>query len=213
MRWGKVLILGLVIAAALTAYAVGANSQSSNTVVLCAAKKSGAVTLAAGGKCGKGKKRVAIAKEGPAGPPGSPGAKGDPGVAGDPAASINSGIIETSSFGTYFGAPSGLSGPAETESEVWGLTPAGAPISARDLSVSIPFTLATEATVTATLRVNGADSALSCSITVGSSSCQDTSDAVTIPPASHISIGTRFSAEGTFQGTLWSFGWRAVPQG
>jgi hypothetical protein len=211
MPWGKVVVLGLVIAAALTAYAVGAGSQPSNTVVLCAAKKSGAVTLAGNGKCGKGKKKVSIAKEGPAGPAGSPGPKGEPGAAGDPAASINTGIIETSSFGTYFGAPSGVSGPATTESEVWTVTPAGAPINARDLSVSIPFTLAGEDDVSLGLRVNGANTALSCIIHVGSSGCQDTSDVVTIPPGSHISMATTVGGEGAFQGTLWSFGWRAGP--
>jgi len=63
MRWGKVAFLGLIIAVGLTAYAVGAGSNSSKTIVFCAAKKSGDVTLAGNGKCGKGEKKVAVAKQ------------------------------------------------------------------------------------------------------------------------------------------------------
>lgn len=82
MSWGKVLFLGVVVAVALSGYAIGAGSQSSNTVVLCAAKKSGAVTLGNGGKCGKGEKKISIAKEGPRGLTGPVGAVGPPGPEG-----------------------------------------------------------------------------------------------------------------------------------
>lgn len=148
----------------------------------------------------------------PAGPKGDTGAKGDTGPAGDPAASINTGVVKSSSFGDYFGAPSGASGSA-TESDVQGLSPAGASITARDLSVSIPFQLGNSSfSLSVSIRVNGADTALSCSIPFGSSGCQDSSHAVTIPPNSRISVHTSATASGgTFQGTLWAFGWRAVP--
>lgn len=76
MSWQKVGVLGAVIAVALTAYAVGAGSNSSKPVVLCAAKKGGDLALASHGKCGKKEKRLTIAQQGPAGAPGAPGAPG-----------------------------------------------------------------------------------------------------------------------------------------
>lgn len=81
MTWGKALFLGLVIAVAISGYAVGAASQSSE-VLLCAAKKSGALTLGSGGKCGKGAKKILISKEGPRGLTGPTGAIGPQGPEG-----------------------------------------------------------------------------------------------------------------------------------
>ncbi len=79
MRWGKIAFLGLVIAVALTAYAVGAGSGSSKTVVLCAAKKDGDVTFTGNGKCPKGEKKLSIAKQGPQGTVGPQGLTGPAG--------------------------------------------------------------------------------------------------------------------------------------
>lgn len=79
----KVLLLGLLIVVGLAAYAIG-SSKSSQDVVLCAAKKSGALSLASShGKCAKGEKKLTIAKQGPIGPTGAPGEKGEPGAKGD----------------------------------------------------------------------------------------------------------------------------------
>jgi hypothetical protein len=149
-------------------------------------------------------------KKGKRGPAGPQGPKGDTGPPGDPAASVNTGIIQTFSFGTYFGAPSGASGSSD-EDTVSTLTPAGAPITARDLSVSVPDPLPAGRVASAALRVNGVESALTCAIPVGSRTCQDSSHAVTIPPNSHISVRTTLNGTGASSGELWSFGWRAVP--
>jgi hypothetical protein len=154
----------------------------------------------------KAKKKKKV-KRGPAGPQGP---KGDTGAPGNPAASINTGAIQTTGLGTFYGAPSGASGSA-TESNVWTVTPAGSPITARDLSVSFPFAIPSGINASAALRVNGADSALSCTIAVGSTTCQDTTHAVTITPNSHISVRVTYVGSGSSIGDLWSFGWRAVP--
>jgi hypothetical protein len=82
MRWGKIAFLGLVIAVGLTAYAVGAGSNSSKNVVLCAAKKGGDLTLAQNGNCLKSEKKLSIAKQGPQGAVGPQGAPGTPGASG-----------------------------------------------------------------------------------------------------------------------------------
>jgi hypothetical protein len=72
----------LLIAVGLTAYAIGAGGSSKN-LVLCAGKKSGALSLAtAKGKCAKGEKKLTIAKEGPVGPVGATGPQGVPGAPG-----------------------------------------------------------------------------------------------------------------------------------
>lgn len=76
MSWGKTAFLGLLIAVGLTAYAIGAGGSSKN-LVLCAGKKSGALSLATHkGKCAKGEKKLTIAKEGPVGPQGAVGPAG-----------------------------------------------------------------------------------------------------------------------------------------
>lgn len=81
MRWGTVVFLGVVVAVAATAIAIGASSNSSKNVVLCAAKKGGDLTLAGGkGKCGKGEKKLSIAKQGPVGPVGPQGVVGPAGA-------------------------------------------------------------------------------------------------------------------------------------
>lgn len=148
--------------------------------------------------------------QGATGPQGPQGATGQAGANGSPAGSINTGVIQSTGFGSYFGSPSGPSGSG-TESDVQTLTPAGAPITASDLSVKIPFTLGATGSpvVTTALRVNGTDTALTCSFTTGSDSCQDTTHVVTIPPNSRISIRTGLVGTGTFMGTRTAFGWRA----
>ena len=152
----------------------------------------------------KAKKKKVV--RGPAGPAGPQGPKGDTGSPGSPAASVVTGFVPDTGGG--FGAPSGVS-TTGSESSVQTLTPAGASITARDLSVRLSDS--DEGDVTTTLRVNGADTALSCVVPHGDSdsACQDSSHAVIIPPNSRISL--RF---GNGSGTCCpsaSFGWRALP--
>jgi hypothetical protein len=154
---------------------------------------------------------------GPAGPQGLTGPAGPAGKPGSSAASVNTGVFQ-GFFGTHFGAPSGVSGYEATESNVWTLTPAGAPITARDLSMRTPtgYVVPVGDDVSVALRVNGADSALSCSIHGATpaprANCQDSSHTVTIPPSSLISVRFTWSSSGgTGSPYPVSFGWRAVP--
>lgn len=144
------------------------------------------------------------AKRGPAGPQGP---KGDSGQPGSPAASVNTGFVDRADG---FGAPSGVSTASLTESAVQTLTPAGASFTARDLSVSASASIGGSQTLTTTLRVNGADTALSCTVPGGGSTCQDSSHAVTIPPNSRISLSLAEPGSGSCCVAL-AFGWRAVP--
>jgi hypothetical protein len=73
------IFLALVLVVAAAAIAFAAKGGGSKNVVICAEKSDGALSLASKGKCGKGEKKLTIAKQGlqgPAGTPGSPGAAG-----------------------------------------------------------------------------------------------------------------------------------------
>lgn len=77
-----VIFAAIVLAVAVAGVSFAAQGGGSNDVTLCAAKKGGALSLAAKGKCGKGEKKLVIAKQGPAGPAGVAGPQGAPGPAG-----------------------------------------------------------------------------------------------------------------------------------
>ncbi len=74
-RLGLGLMVAVLAVVAIAAYAVGAGKSSSD-VTLCAVKKSGDLSLASNGKCGKGEKKLTIAKQGPVGPQGGVGPAG-----------------------------------------------------------------------------------------------------------------------------------------
>jgi hypothetical protein len=61
------------------AYAFAASGGGPGKVTVCAAKKSGALSLASGGGCRKGAKKIVLTKGGRAGPIGSQGVPGTPG--------------------------------------------------------------------------------------------------------------------------------------
>ena len=77
MSW-RLTFLAAVAIVAIAGVAIAARSGSKN-VVLCAAKKGGDLRLASKGKCGKGERKLTIAKQGPQGAPGPPGPQGAPG--------------------------------------------------------------------------------------------------------------------------------------
>lgn len=131
MRLGLGIGVAAVVAVGVAAYAVGAPKSSQN-VVLCAAKKSGDLALASGkGKCGKGEKKLTIAKQGPAGAAGAAGAQGPAGPQGAPG-SGGAAAVEPVTYvkspattacqaqpGTFC-APSNLSGQWENFKDTFG---------------------------------------------------------------------------------------------
>jgi hypothetical protein len=126
---------------------------------------------------------------GPIGQPGAPGVTGAQGLTGAPGADGASMLTARShvSAGGGFFAASGISGENATEAEVTSLSPAGAVV-ARDLVVRERITASDDDTRIYRLRVNGADTPLSCSLALLANTCTDTGHAVTIPPGSEISI-------------------------
>jgi|GEM_PF-6855699 len=78
MSW-RLTFLAAVAIVAIAGVAIAAQSGSEN-VVLCAAKRGGALRLASKGKCAKAERELTIAKQGPQGAPGATGAQGAPGT-------------------------------------------------------------------------------------------------------------------------------------
>ncbi len=169
----------------------------------------GATTISLGG-------RGATGAQGPAGPAGTAGATGPQGAAGTPGtpgtdatASVTMSARASFNIGEngYFAA-SGLSAPSATETSAVSLTGSQA-IVARHLTVRDVRTTVNDNTRVYVLRVNGADTALTCSLISEAGTCTDDSHAVTIPPRSEVSIhrevitGTGGGADGTWVLASW----------
>jgi hypothetical protein len=78
MSW-RLTFLAAVAILAIAGVAIAAQGGTKN-VVLCAQKKGGDLRLAAKGRCGKGERKLSIAKQGPRGEQGAPGQQGSPGT-------------------------------------------------------------------------------------------------------------------------------------
>lgn len=209
-----VAIAGILLGTGALAF----GATSGGTLHACAAKKDGALRLAA--RCTKHERALTWNLRGPQGPKGATGAagsvgptgatglQGTAGTPGSPAASImtartSAGIGEEG----YFGA-SGPSAISATESDVTVLTPAATTI-AQSLSVTDLVSSADDNTRIYVLRVNGTDTAVTCSIVGGAHNCTDSTHSVTIPPDSQVSIhralitGTGGGADGTAILAAW----------
>ncbi|MCB0355177.1 MAG: collagen-like protein [Bdellovibrionales bacterium] len=133
--------------------------------------------------------------QGPAGPkgdqgeqgePGQPGAQGPQGPMGTPGADATgyllSARLNLSSGGT-FGGPIGASNTSPTESAVVYMLPRTCTLS--DLRVDLTGTTVSRTT---TVRINGSNTSLSCSVTTGSPTCSNTGSTVLATAGSKISL-------------------------
>lgn len=80
----RLTFLAAVAIVAIAGVAIAATGGGTKDVVLCAAKKGGDLRFAGKGKCGRGERKLTIAKQGPAGAQGQPGLQGLPGPQGPP---------------------------------------------------------------------------------------------------------------------------------
>jgi hypothetical protein len=111
MSWGKIWILAGVLVLGMAACAFAASAGGPGNVTVCAAKKSGALSLASGGKCGKGEKRIVLAQEGRAGGAGATGAAGPAGPTGAQGAQGTAGRDATVNAGTPIAIAAGIPFP------------------------------------------------------------------------------------------------------
>ena len=151
-------------------------------------------------------------KPGPAGPKGDKGPKGDQGDAGSPGSDAASAF--TGSFGDQplgiverFASPSGAGPQSTSEKDVVTLSP-NATIVARDLAASVGTAPGVGATRTFTLRDDGLDTSVSCTISGLDTACGGGSTTATIAPGSELSI--RMTTTGFAAATVVAFGWRAT---
>jgi len=141
-----------------------------------------------------------VGTQGPAGPPGPQGTPGVQGPLGSVAMLARMlAIPPTYTQTTTYGAPVGLSTANITESDVYMLSP-NATVTASNLAVTTTAEVNLNSALSFTLRVNGVNTAFSCTIGSAQTSCTSTpSAAVTIPPLSLISIQS--NVDSTFNTT------------
>jgi hypothetical protein len=137
---------------------------------------------------------------GPAGPQGPQGEKGDSGTSGlkgadgsngaSGAAGVPGAGLSTSFFGVdttnpTFSIIGGSSVGSEVSSQV--VIPPGGQIAAKEMAASVRASL-TQGSIAVTLRVNGADSAVTCTITHPATSCSNGAAAATLNPGDKINV-------------------------
>lgn len=147
--------------------------------------------------------RGATGPAGPAGPKGETGAKGDTGPSGTSGLKGADGVngasgadgvpgagLATSLFSVDTTNPTfSLIGGGSTGSEAGGqiIVPPGGDIAAKQMSAFVRSSL-TQGSVAVTLRVNGSDSALTCTITHPATSCTNGAAAATLHPGDKINV-------------------------
>ncbi|MFN8112006.1 MAG: hypothetical protein U0R51_02280 [Solirubrobacterales bacterium] len=145
------------------------------------------------------------------GPPGADGQDGAPGADG---ASLLTALVNGVGSSTTYGTPSGTSTASATEGNVASLSP-HATIVARDLSVELtnaPSTGCFSGTCarTFTLRDDGVDTAVSCTVVDTATTCNSGSSTASIAAGSHLSISARVTSGSNSGSPNVRLGWRAT---
>jgi hypothetical protein len=215
-----VALISLVVAVGGISMAAVRDKQG--RIVACYAKKSGDLrVLAKGTKCRRAEKKLRWNQRGPrgtAGQGGAPGTAGSTGPTGPSGAqgpsaasllTVNTGNVPANVGVTHFLHPSGVS-------DYWGATTfadmlsPNSPIVARDLAVSLPNPPgAAGEFYKTTLFVNGAPTALTCTVEgVTDTTCGNSDASVPIAARSLMSFSVEVSA-GSVSRRI-RLGWRAV---
>ena len=132
-------------------------------------------------------------EQGPQGEPGPPGPAGATGTTGPqgPAGPASHGVLMTEMTAPNKAAHLFFSlgpGGGFVEADAQVLSP-DTSVTAAHLAVRSEITATATATFTVALRVNGADTAIACTIAVGATTCDSGSASVVIPPGSLVSLG------------------------
>jgi hypothetical protein len=203
---------------ATSGIAIGAIPGKDGKITACYAKDDGATRLIdAKKKCRKGEKRIAWNQRGRAGRTGAAGTNGvngTNGANGVPAASMLTGSVNTTVTGSgqAFAAPTGRTDPTSSPEAGHVMLSPGATIVARDLAVKLAASAPDPgaAVFTFIVRDDGADTAVSCSITGTARSCNSGAASAQIAAGSELSL--RHTQTGTPDGLAreFLFGWRAT---
>lgn len=166
-------------ATALPKHSVGKKQLKSNSVVSSKVKNG---SLAAGDFKGG---QFPVGAAGAKGPVGDQGPQGQPGTPGA-TTSVLTGRTSLGAADSFF-SPSGISTAGATEAPAQILSP-GVPASAGNLSVRLDAAPGPGAFREFTLRLDGADTPLSCIIAVAAQTCTSTGVSVAVPAGSRFAL-------------------------
>jgi hypothetical protein len=180
------------------AFATAAVVNDDGEIQACYKKKSGALKLMTGKKCGKGQKKITWAQEGPPGPQGPGGQAGADGTNGTPGSDGVAGpTIINSAMPTDDGhQPPGSGVNVGTDAGARVPVPPGGAYTAKNFVATTSSNVGV-APVTIRLNINGVATALTCTIPVGQASCDAGNAEVVVPENSQISMETTNNAGST----------------
>ena len=214
------LVAIIALIAALAGTAIGAaaitalNKQEKKQVKKIAKKLDKKIALTPGPRGPAGPKGDK-GDQGPKGDQGIQGPKGDQGQDGSDGASFLTAVIENATASTpRYGTSSGVSNFSDTEDGVVSLSP-NATIVARDLAVDLSIAPSVSCTGgpcarTFTLRDDGADTAVACTVTDTATACDSGGSSAVIGPGSKLSIKMTISAGSPNNSPDARIGWRAT---
>ncbi|MFL5846396.1 MAG: hypothetical protein ACJ762_17050 [Solirubrobacteraceae bacterium] len=185
-----ILIGGLIVGGTATAARLitGRNIKNGSIQLVDLSASARASLRGATGPAGPAGAKGDTGAKGDSGNPGLNGASGSNGAAG--AAGVPGAGIATSLFSIDSTNPTfSMIGGGATGSEAGGqiVIPPGGDIAAKQMSAFVRTSL-TQGSVAVTLRVDGADSALTCTITFPATSCSNGAAAVTLSAGQKINV-------------------------
>lgn len=151
--------------------------------------------------------------QGPQGPAGPQGAQGPPGPDGPTGATGSRGPAVFSAransyvSGTMFAPVTGIATVTSLEGDVETLAP-NASLAAKDLSVKVTAAPGAAASVTVTLRDDGADTAVTCTVSGLSTTCNSAAASATISAGSGLSL--KITSTGALTGLSLLVGWQVA---
>jgi hypothetical protein len=200
------------------AFATAAVVSNDGTINACYAKKSGDLHVLKGKKCGKGEKAISWNQkgqkgekgdQGPAGAAGTNGANGTNGTNGtngSNATGLTMGTMTMTSAVTRFTPLSGTGPAGGGAVPAPGITPP-VPLTMSNFAVRIDGMIGTES-ISVTVQVEGADSAMACTVTAPATSCQSAAT-LNLPPRTLVGIKVISNALGGNRTPSWS--WTFTP--
>jgi hypothetical protein len=232
-----IALAALVVAVVGVSFAA---NPPSGTVHVCAKKKGGALRLVKKARqCRRGERAIALGagrqkvitgpsgERGPQGQPGNNGAQGIPGVNGSDGENGADGsdaasVVFAKAYGLqaltgtkFIDATGTNNNPDNDEGSVVDITP-NVTIVARDLVVklsiapSVSCPEAPDCSRTLTLRDDGADTSVACTVVGSATTCDSGTNSATIGPGSAISIKATIPTGTPNNGPNVRIGWRAT---
>jgi hypothetical protein len=193
-------VLSRISSHVLVALLAGAAAATAATQITGRDIKNGSVQLRDLSRSARAALHGQQGPAGPAGPQGPQGEKGDSGTAGLKGADGSNGAagaagvpgagLSTSFFSVDTTTPTFAilgGGAVGSEASAQVIIPPGGQVAAKEMAAGVRASL-TQGSIAVTLRVNGADSAVTCTITHPATSCSNGAAAVTLNPGDKLNV-------------------------